>query len=210
MTRTPESGEESALNEDTLHDDALQGETSREDAAAPRGFAAFETVADLRSAYAAAIEEGLDANELEVLSNVPIEGFDGPKSRVLVYALGGALLGGLTVFLLATESAKAYPLVTGGMPIVAGPAVGLVTYEGTALGAILATVLGVLWEGRIFRRARSDDAAAEAVQDLLARGLHVLAVAPGSGELGLPESAFRGDCAVGAIEAESGPEPGSG
>ena len=33
------------------------------------------------------------------------------------------------------------------MSIVAGPPVGVVTYEGTALGLILMTVLRVLWEG---------------------------------------------------------------
>lgn len=202
MTPTPESGRDPVASGPDSQDQSAAG-----DSAVWRRVAGFETAAELRSSYEAAVEEGVDPDQLEVLSNVPIEGLAGPKSRVLLCALGGALIGGLSIFLLATESAKAYPLVTGGMPIVAGPAVGLVTFEGTAIGAILATVLGVLWEGRIFRRTRAD-AITERAQDLLAQGFHVLAVAPGSGELELPGSSLKG--AVTPAEASSEPDPVSG
>ncbi len=113
--------------------------------------AAFEQVADLRAVVEAALESGVAASQIEVRSPAPLEEDElplpKPKSRVLLFALGGALLGGLTAFGLAAGTALAYPLPTGGMSIVAGPPVGVVTYEGTALGLIIMTVLRVLWEG---------------------------------------------------------------
>ena len=52
-------------------------------------------------------------------------------------------------FSLATFTALAYPLVKGGMPIVAPWTVGLITYETTMLGAVLATLAGLLVELRL-------------------------------------------------------------
>lgn len=113
--------------------------------------AAFEQVADLRAVVEAALESGVAVSRVEVRSPAPLEEDElplpKPKSRVLQFALAGAVLGGLTAFGLAAGTALAYPLPTGGMSIVAGPPVGVVTYEGTALGLILMTVLRVLWEG---------------------------------------------------------------
>ena len=113
--------------------------------------AAFDEVEDVRAVVEAALESGVAASQVEVRSPAPLEDDElplpKPKSRVLLFALAGAVLGGLTAFGLAAGTALAYPLPTGGMSIVAGPPVGVVTYEGTALGLILMTVLRVLWEG---------------------------------------------------------------
>lgn len=113
--------------------------------------AAFENVTDVRAVVEAALESGVSASQVEVRSPAPLEEDElplpKPRSRVLLFALAGAVLGGLTAFGLAAGTALAYPLPTGGMSIVAGPPVGVVTYEGTALGLILMTVLRVLWEG---------------------------------------------------------------
>ena len=65
------------------------------------------------------------------------------------FALSGALLGAISGFALAAFTALAYPLPTGGMPILAWWPIGIVTYETTMLGAILATVLGFLIEARL-------------------------------------------------------------
>ena len=43
----------------------------------------------------------------------------------------------------------AYPLVTGGKPILSLPPMAVVTYEGTMLGAILFTVMGIIFESRL-------------------------------------------------------------
>ena len=123
--------------------------------------AAFEQVADLRAVLEAALESGVTASQIEVRSPAPLEDDElplpKPKSRVLLFALAGAVLGGLTAFGLAAGTALAYPLPTGGMSIVAGPPIGVVTYEGTALGLIVMTVLRVLWEGGLLpgRKIRS-------------------------------------------------------
>lgn len=113
--------------------------------------AAFDQVEDVRAVVEAALESGVAPSQVEVRSPAPLEDDElplpKPRSRVLLFALAGAVLGGLTAFGLAAGTALAYPLPTGGMSIVAGPPVGVVTYEGTALGLILMTVLRVLWEG---------------------------------------------------------------
>lgn len=81
----------------------------------------------------------------------------GGRSKVLWAALAGGLLGGLSAYLIAALTALAYPLPTGGMSIIAGPPVGIITYEGTALGAILCTVAAVVLEGGVWKRARFED-----------------------------------------------------
>ncbi|MCH8063777.1 MAG: DUF3341 domain-containing protein, partial [Chloroflexi bacterium] len=45
----------------------------------------------------------------------------------------------------------AYPLVTGGKPILSIPPMVIVMYEGTMLGAILFTVIGIILESRLPR-----------------------------------------------------------
>ena len=44
-----------------------------------------------------------------------------------------------------------YPLVTGGKPILALPAMAVICYEGMMLGAILFTVIGIIFESRLPR-----------------------------------------------------------
>ena len=144
--------------------------------------AVFERVSDLRAAVEAALDSGVAASQIEVRSPSPLG--DGelplpePKSRVLLFALGGALLGGLSAFGLAAGTALAYPLPTGGMEIVAGPPVGVVTYEGTALGLILATVLRVLWEGGLIpgRAVRSGRGQASDLDHHVAAGRLLLRI----------------------------------
>ena len=80
---------------------------------------------------------------------------------VVVWSLLGALLGGLVAFSLARWTALDYPLPTGGMHIVSGPPLGIVTYEGAALGLILATCWTVAlrvrrWGGAVGQNASPD------------------------------------------------------
>jgi hypothetical protein len=120
-----------------------------------------------------AVLRGAEASEVEVRGSIPLPADLDPepadargRSRVLPAALAGALLGGLGAWLIATQTALSYPIHTGGMPLVAGPPVAIVTYEGTALGLILATVAAVVIEGRLWRRARMP----EPLDGLLADG----------------------------------------
>ena len=64
------------------------------------------------------------------------------------------------------------------MSIVAGPPVGVVTYEGTALGLIIMTVLRVLWEGGLLpgRAIRSGRGRASELDHHVAEGRLLLRI----------------------------------
>lgn len=118
--------------------------------------AVFEDEEGLRASLRGLVDSGFDSSHIEICSSIPLQQVQSlpgvrVRSRVPFLAVIGGFLGGLGAFLLASVTAKLYPLVTGGMPIVASPPVGIITYEGVALGAILATVAGVLLEGRLVR-----------------------------------------------------------
>ncbi len=87
---------------------------------------------------------------MEVMTSQPIHGEpfipNMKPTKLRTWALCGAALGLLGGFSLATITALNYPLVKGGMPIVAPWTVGLITYETTMLGAVLATLVGLLVE----------------------------------------------------------------
>ena len=89
----------------------------------------------------------------DILSGTPYpEGTFGepePRHRLYVFPLIGAMCGFTAGLLLTTATQLAYPLVTGGKPLLSIPAMFIPMYEGTLLGAILFTVLGVLFESRL-------------------------------------------------------------
>ena len=45
----------------------------------------------------------------------------------------------------------AYPLITGGKPILSIPPMAIIMYEGTMLGAIIFTIIGIIFESRLPR-----------------------------------------------------------
>ncbi len=108
---------------------------------------------------AAAVEgiqrAGLAEHEYEVLTGTPYpEGTFGEKPvkhRLYVFPFIGALSGLSVAILLTAGTQAANPLVTGGKPILSIPPMVIVGFEGTMLGAILFTVLGVLFESRLPR-----------------------------------------------------------
>jgi hypothetical protein len=105
---------------------------------------------------AVAAADGLKAQgvtEFQVLTDSPYpEGaFGEPPShhKLYVFPLIGAALGLSVALLLTAGTQLAFPLVTGGKPILAMPAMVVVCYEGTMLGAVLFTILGVIFESRL-------------------------------------------------------------
>ena len=134
--RTREIG--TAVQEDRVYESVLGDEES------------------LRTSLESFVSSGLDPSRIEVRSSVPLEQVKSMpgvriRSRVPLIAICGGFLGGLAAFLLVSFTSRAYPIVTGGMSIVPSLPVGIISYEGAALGAILATVAGVLLEGRLPR-----------------------------------------------------------
>lgn len=101
------------------------------------------------------MEAGCSQEDFDVLTGSPYpEGAFGEKNpvhHIYVFPLIGALMGLSVAFLLTSGTQIAYPLVTGGKPILAFPAMTIIAYEGTLLGAVIFTILGIIFESRLPR-----------------------------------------------------------
>jgi ActD protein len=110
-----------------------------------------ETVAAIRSLRAG----GIDSGDLDLFSEEPVglpRGvLDRPSSMSLVSVAGAITFGSLaTGFIYFTQ--HNYKLVTGGMPLFSFWATGVITYEMTMLGAIVAAFLWFLRESGLLRK----------------------------------------------------------
>jgi hypothetical protein len=99
---------------------------------------------------------GFPPEDLDVYSGAPYpEGSFGehdPGHRLFMFPLVGALIG-FTIGILWTAGTQiSYPLITGGKPLLSIPPMTIIMYENTMLGAIIFTVLGVLFESRLPKR----------------------------------------------------------
>lgn len=110
------------------------------------------SVADaIRSLRAA----GVSPADLDIFSEEPIEFprgvLDRPSRMSLVSVLGAIAMGtGATVFIWWAQNN--YALITGGMPVFSFWGTGVITYETTMLGAVLATFGYFLWESGLIRK----------------------------------------------------------
>lgn len=99
--------------------------------------------------------EGYGTSEYEVLTGTPYpEGTFGeaePVHKLFRWPLMGAACGFIVGLVLTTGTQLAYPLVTGGKPILSIPPMAIIMYEGTMLGAIIFTVIGIVFESRLPR-----------------------------------------------------------
>ena len=96
---------------------------------------------------------GFNPEDLDIYSGSPFpEGSFGEHDsghRLYMFPLMGAIIG-FTIGLLFTAGTQiSYPLVTGGKPLFSVPPMTIIMYENTMLGAIIFTVLGVLFESRL-------------------------------------------------------------
>jgi hypothetical protein len=100
-------------------------------------------------------EASFEENEVEVLSGTPYpEGTFGetePVHKLYRFPLIGAACGFIVALLLTAGTQVAFPLVAGGKPIFSIPPMAIIMYEGTMLGAILFTVVGIVFESRLPR-----------------------------------------------------------
>lgn len=113
----------------------------------------FAAPAEARVAIRRLMHEGITAESMEVMTSQPIHGApflpDKRPTKLRTWALAGAAIGLIGGFALSAVTALNYPLVKGGMPIVSPWTVGLITYETMMLGAVLATLVGLLVELRL-------------------------------------------------------------
>jgi ActD protein len=129
--------------------------------------AKFAEPVEARAAIRRLLQSGVAAESMEVMTSQPIHGEpfvpDKKRTRLGTWALCGAAVGLLAGFSLATITALNYPLIKGGMPIIAPWTVGIITYESTMLGAVLATLVGLLVELRLpnFRKLPYDPSVAD-------------------------------------------------
>ncbi|HET7840519.1 MAG TPA: quinol:electron acceptor oxidoreductase subunit ActD [Terriglobia bacterium] len=107
----------------------------------------------VNSLRAGIIEMGIRSEDLRVLSSEPYEEqeFSRRESRTAMpwFAALGGILGGLSGYWLTTLTQRAYPLPTGGMPIAPMWTNGIIIYELTMLGAILATLTVLIFSARL-------------------------------------------------------------
>ena len=98
---------------------------------------------------------GYETNEYEILTGTPYpEGTFGehePKHTLYRWPLIGAACGFIVGLMLTVGTQLAYPLVTGGKPVLGIRPMAMIMYEGTMLGAILFTIIGILFESRLPR-----------------------------------------------------------
>jgi hypothetical protein len=100
-------------------------------------------------------DEGYTTSEYEILTGTPYpEGTFGeaePVHKLFRWPLIGAACGFIVGLMLTAGTQIAYPLVTGGKPVLGIPPMAIIMYEGTMLGAILFTIVGIIFESRLPR-----------------------------------------------------------
>ena len=113
----------------------------------------FQDPQQVADAMGALKDNNFPAEDLDVYSGCPYpEGTFGehdPAHRLYMFPLVGALIGFAIGILWTAGTQISYPLVTGGKPLLSIPPMTILMYENTMLGAIIFTVLGVLFESRL-------------------------------------------------------------
>jgi ActD protein len=109
--------------------------------------AANEAIARLQAS-------GIPSTGIIAASSEPLHGLEPAEqspSRISLFGICGGLLGAVFAIALTVSTSKRVGLVTGGMPIVTPWAFGIIVFELTALGAILATLARMIFEARLAR-----------------------------------------------------------
>ena len=119
----------------------------------------FDTPQEAISALQELKRAGVPGSSITVMSSEPLhlEIDDAPKTRIGGFAIAGGLMGAAFAILLTVWTSRQVDLVTGGMPIVSAWAFGIIVFELTALGAILATFGRMIFEAGLLRRRASTD-----------------------------------------------------
>jgi Protein of unknown function (DUF3341) len=119
----------------------------------------FDTPADAQRAYTGLKRGGIAIRDITVVSGEPFEAFEFSHRDHSMILFRLALVGGVLGFLLAVALVRgtelAWPIVTGGMPIVAWWPNLVIIFEMTMLGAIATTVVSLLVTSSLPRFGKS-------------------------------------------------------
>ena len=150
-------------------------------------FAGEDAAADALDALR---EANFEQGEYEVLTGTPYpEGTFGeaePVHKLYRFPLIGAACGFIVGLLMTAGTQLAYPVVTGGKPILSIPPMAIVMYEGTMLGAIIFTVIGIIFESRLPRMFMG------AYDTRITEGYIGVAVTTQEERVGVAEAVLRG------------------
>ena len=138
--------------------------------------AVFDTRDEAIAALGELRREGVPGSSITVMSSEPLhlETDDATKTRIAGFAIIGGLIGAAIALLLTVWTSRRVDLVTGGMPIVSLWAFGIIVFELTALGAILATLGRMIFEAGLVKRRGPTD-----YDDAVAAGKVVVLIAGG-------------------------------
>jgi hypothetical protein len=108
----------------------------------------FDGPDSAQRAYTGLKRAGIPAQDIAVISGEPFEAFEfshRDHSMILFrLALIGGIIGFVSAVALVVGTEQAWPLVTGGMPIVAWYPNLVIIFEMTMLGSIVTTVISLL------------------------------------------------------------------
>jgi Protein of unknown function (DUF3341) len=125
----------------------------------PAMYGLYEEPVSAQRAFTALQRAGVEQKDITVISAEPFEAFEFSHRdhSLLLFRLAG--IGGVVGFILAVlltaGTERAWPLITGGMPIVAWWPNLVIIFELTMLSAIVTTVVALLVTAQLPSRMRS-------------------------------------------------------
>lgn len=124
--------------------------------------AVFDTPDEALAAADRLRRQGVPGSAITLMSSEPIHvESTGPgeetASRIGLFAIAGGVIGAASGILLTVVTSRSVGLVTGGMSIVSPWPFGIITFELTALGAILAIFARMVYEARLAKRGAPGD-----------------------------------------------------
>ena len=142
-------------------------------------------------------DAGFEEGEYELLTGTPYpEGTFGeaePEHHLFRWPLIGAACGFTGGLIITAGTQMAYPLITGGKPILSIPPMAIIMYEGTMLVAIIFTIIGIIFESRLPRLFMG------AYSEKITEGHIGVTVTTEEGRTGVAEEALKKAGAEGAI-----------
>jgi hypothetical protein len=108
----------------------------------------YEAPESAQCAYDLLLSAGVSPSSILVMSSEPFEEWEfgnrDHRSVISWFAIIGAAIGLTIAYLLTSQTQQAWPINTGGMPIVSNWTNLIIMFELTMLGAVLATVFTLL------------------------------------------------------------------